>query len=1198
MLPSLTELAEIHIDDLTVRMERDGYRDAEQSAQQILRIRKQWATVREQIFTTTDPMWFSVLKQILEEAPWPHAVLNTIDVYLRKCPSIAETFRLFESNPRSLEILSRLACGSSFLTQTMLDHPEALEDLTLRRRTADMKSREQFLREADEFIQDAKDSSQSLNELRRYQRREILRIGMCDAFGFFDLRYVTLQLSLLADSMVQQCLQIACDAVNYQGEPFAVLALGKHGGEELNYSSDIDLILVANQPDQTAQRIARRMIEGLNQQMAAGFLYRVDMRLRPWGDAGPLVSDVDSYHNYLQNHAELWERQAVLKARIVAGDQAVGRRFLQKTPEMLFGDSREDILTSIRANKQKIERQLTQRGRLSGEVKLGAGSIRDIEFLVQAQQLIHGRKEPRVAAANTLDALVRLAEFSIIDVSSYRQLRESYIFLRSLEHVLQLLHNQQTHRIPEQPEKQEFLARRMDYPNAQALIDRFKEHQAAVRRIFDEHLGEEQKARKTKTQEPIARPAEASAIDSDQRDQLQAMIDEYQSTGQPRVLVHSGYDGSLALRIMLPDQLETATIICGLLLSAQLDIRAAEFLPADVDNRWAIRLPKNAFLCSFLCTSRLDSRQKLPNLEQQLQSLLTELLEAATTDPLDARARLLALFCDAVKASNSRPAHSEIEVHVEQIPDGMTRLKVESEDSFGFLFELTHSLALCGFQMAKASIRCEGDRVIDEFEVRECDVRPSGRNDRPTELKTAVTLIRQFTAWLPSASDPEQAVLRFHHFVQLLLSGASSNEQLQRLFAPAALERLCSVLGFSQYLWQGFLKLDLTTWIPLIVDLTEIDSRPSRTELTQQLNKALQQDELQVALNSFKDDHLFRIELRHVLGRNAEFGDFAEQITELAEVVVTAAFQRAFEIRVREHGKPQLNDGRDCRYSIAGLGKFGGIEMGFGSDIELMVIYEGEGKTDGQHSVSNSQFFDRLVLSLSDNIQASHCGIFAIDLRIRPYGNAGSPAVSYKALETYFGPNGDSWPYERQSLVKLRTVAGHQDFNSDIESLRDRLIYQDAAFDFESFDAVREKQRRQLLKGGQINCKLSDGGLVDCEYSIQALQITFGKQHPKLRTTNTLNAIQAARHLNLIPQSTADSGTAAYILMRQLIDCLRMARGNAKDLTLPDADRPEFTALQRRLSQTYGEFSLGQIEETMNAIRQFAQDIRTLCQVT
>ena len=203
-----------------------------------------------------EPAWYWNLQRVCHDAPVKDFVLQVVDQYVRNAHSQFDVFALFNATPRALGILARLACASPFLTQTLLADPPYLTELALHGRTSEMKSREQFVQEATSALATSGKRTQKLSELRRFQRRELLRIGMCDAFGLLDLRFVTLQLSLLADAMVQCCLNLALNEANVDDLPLAVISLGKHGGEELNYSSDIDLVLICDQDSSPVQRVA------------------------------------------------------------------------------------------------------------------------------------------------------------------------------------------------------------------------------------------------------------------------------------------------------------------------------------------------------------------------------------------------------------------------------------------------------------------------------------------------------------------------------------------------------------------------------------------------------------------------------------------------------------------------------------------------------------------------------------------------------------------------------------------------------------------------------------------------------------------------------------------------------------------------------------------------------------------------------
>ena len=1151
----------------------------------------------------------------------PDAVLHAVDQFVGKSPSPGDAFQLFADTPRSLEILARLACGSPFLTETLLSQPAALRELTTERRTAEMKARDEFLEEALAATQDDISTTAKLTTLRRYQRREILRIGMCDAFGLLDLRYVTLQISLLADAIVQVCLGIVCTDANLHNPPFSVLALGKHGGEELNYSSDIDLILVAHNVSGAAQRIARRLIDALSENLSTGFLYRVDMRLRPWGNAGPLVSTPESYEQYLLSDAELWEKQALLKARVIAGDVAPGLDLLKRLPAVLFAASSEEIFDSIRHMKGHIEDRLRKAGKLATEVKLGAGSIRDIEFLVQALQLTHGRDEPRLASANTLDALVRLAEFSVLNAAEYRQLREGYIFLRTIEHALQLLHNQQTHELPTDSEQRNWLARRLDYPAEADLLLRFDEHRRAVRAIFDAYFH----SVPTRDSERHTLPS-AVTDDQQQSEDLNAhTLDGYLSqTGRThdrlrqqllddvehgrRCCVHSetisAAPNHAVLTVVCLDTPELMSMICGLFFQQLLDIREGCTTTSGGRNRFGHDVPPGTFLGIFLVETASSANPGHAGaavakaIELSLRQMVTQYRSGAGDQ---VHRDLVQIVCDRMESipeSTTPQAHLKIRVS-EDSPQGTTRLDISADDTFGFFFELSNALALCGFRITSAELGAAAGRIQDVLQVTEADGRAVSDVRRIEELRTAVTLIKQFTHWLPSNNDPLNALLRFRDLLQKLLSQSQWESNVATLKQPQVLRAVSRVLGLSRYLWEDFLRVRSRDLLAMLQNSGELERRVPGEELKTELRETLATvapEKAHRALNRFKDRHLFRIDLRHVLGHCAPFGSFSEEITELAEVVVEASCDRAWQQLNQQLGCPRMPDGNPCRFTIAALGKFGGIEMGFASDIEIFLVFEQDCQTDGPSPVSAVSFFERLVGQMTQTIEARHKGIFEIDLRMRPYGQAGSAAVSRRAFEKYFGRSGDAWPYERQSLVKLRCVGGDAGFAAELMQLRNQLIFGGYGFDFDAMRAMREKQIRQLVRGGTVNAKLSDGGLVDCEYAVQALQLTFADRHPVLQTSNTMAALTAAHAAGLLPDFEFASAQKAYTFLRAVIDCLRMVRGNAQDLTVPLTESTDYDQLARRMKTVHdSRVPLSDLEAQMENVRAFSRSVEQIC---
>ncbi len=205
-------------------------------------------------------------------------------------------------------------------------------------------------------------------------------------------------------------------------------------------------------------------------------------------------------------------------------------------------------------------------------------------------------------------------------------------------------------------------------------------------------------------------------------------------------------------------------------------------------------------------------------------------------------------------------------------------------------------------------------------------------------------------------------------------------------------------------------------------------------------------------------------------------------------------------------------------------------------------------------------------------IRARREGIFEVDLQLRPYGKAGSLAVSLDAFRRYFAPGGPAWSYERQALVKLRPIAGDPQLGAEVAALRDGYVYTGAAFDVAAMRAMRERQLRHLVTPGTINAKFSQGGLVDVEYMVQGLQITHGGRNPSLRLANTREAMAALADAGIISAENYARLREAHAFLLRLIDALRVVRGNSKDLTVPPEEGEEFAFLARRLG--YGDAPL------------------------
>lgn len=1120
----------------------------------------------------------------LVDTPVPETALANFERWMEGTAEPDAWSRYLIEQPRALEILVKLFVGSQHLTDTLIKQPDLLRDLTQQKRLADVKSHAEFLEDARRSVADSADDVERLPRLRRYQRRELLRIGAADTFCLLDLRAVTGQLSRLAEAIIQVCLEIAAADEKIDPSTLSVLALGKLGGRELNYSSDIDLILLAAHPDSAAHRFAQCFVKSLHDNTDEGFLYRVDLRLRPWGNSGPLVTSPDAYLNYLDRQAALWERQALLKARVAAGDAALGNAFLEAADPIIYQVKDPDVVRAgIRHSKQRIEAEVCRQGHEWGDVKSGEGSLRDIEFIVQMLQLLHGAGLPSIRTPNTLDGLVRLADFDCLRADEYRQLTDGYIFLRTAEHALQLMHNQQRHTVPADKHELNYLARRLDYPDAATFVAHYERHVTMIRAIFRRYLEQGDAAPSMSPAAPAPRPADPGiprydeVFSADEQARHRKLLLETSASHPVRVAVEPAGD-DWRLTIVGDDRPGDLSMTCGLLFVYGFDIldglvTTSFGKPTGISP--ATGQPESVAQPIFINT--VTVRPPFPALAPEVwidyETDLNELFVTARTGDGGVAQGMLAKRVASALVDLSDTPRKLSPLHIEfdnESSDRSTMLRLRAENSLGFLYELTNALALCDIDIKAMLIRTRGSFVEDALLVT--DARRGGKitsSARLQELRAAIVLIKQFTHLLPSAPNPEAALLHFRGFIAELFQRPNWVEELASLDRPDVLDALARMLGVSDFLWNDLLRLQYANLFPLLKDLSGLESAKSREELETALLAELRQsgdrDERRRRLNAFKDREMFRVDMRHILGKIDEFQHFAEELADIAEVVISAACAIGWDELAPRYGTPRLASGGRCRHVVAALGKCGGRELGFASDIELLFVYEDDGWTDGGERIPNADFFIKLVEQVTASIHARQEGIFQIDLRLRPYGRSGNLASSWSAFEQYFGPNGPAWPYERQALVKLRPIAGDAPLGNRLLELRDRLIYTGQPFDLRAMQALRERQVRQLVKAGTFQAKLSPGGLVDLEYLVQSLQLRHGHASAELRVPSTAAAASALRDAGILSAADHAQLQDAYWFFRRLIDALRMVRGNAQDLTVPPRQHEEFEFLARRL---------------------------------
>ncbi len=448
---------------------------------------RQLATVLADLLQTPDPAGALVsLFRYIEATGGPNALLNTV-----------------VGGKPIREILAAVFGASQYMSDIIIRNPGYLYWL-LEKQTWDLEdTKDTYLYELRSDAANFQSTEGKLNAVRRFQRRALLKIGVHDLLGLRTIEQTTLGLSRLAHAITDGLLEVIREQtpdLERDKAGFAVLALGKLGGKELNYSSDIDLIYVCDDADdETIERyrkLAEELTSALSEVTAEGYLYRVDLRLRPDGHAGPLVNPTSAMMVYYENRGRPWEFQAMLKARVIAGDVMLGEGILRAIAGLVFGPSQSySPLETIALMRQRIRENISTRDR-AFNIKLMEGGIRDIEFMVQALQLMHGGKHLDLRSTNTVNGIETAHQKKLLKKIEKKTLLDAYRFFRLVEHRLQMMHQIKTHSIPESNEEIGLLAKRASLgPLGRFTTDRFlstlTKHITKIRLLSDSFFGQE-----------------------------------------------------------------------------------------------------------------------------------------------------------------------------------------------------------------------------------------------------------------------------------------------------------------------------------------------------------------------------------------------------------------------------------------------------------------------------------------------------------------------------------------------------------------------------------------------------------------------------------------------------------------------------------------------------------------------------------
>jgi glutamate-ammonia-ligase adenylyltransferase len=419
--------------------------------------------------------------------------------------SLGDKVALLEKDSNIGEALPKVLLASQFVSDSCLRYPELLAELIVSGDLGSPQRREDY---PGALRQDPPHSETELmRQLRLFRRREMLRIAWRDLAGWSDLDETLADLSLLADACISHALdflyQQACEKkgtpITSKGLGFnlVVIGMGKLGAYELNFSSDIDLIF-AFAEDGVLQdkagttygeffgRLCRSLLRVLSEITVDGFVFRTDIRLRPFGDSGPMIMSFDGMESYYQTQAREWERYAMVKARQVAGDFASGEPLMALLGHFVYRRYLDYCaFEELRLLKLQINQELKRKDRVDN-IKLGSGGIREIEFIGQVFQLIRGGKDKQLQIRPIQKVLTILAAEKLLPPDDAKQLYESYRFLRKLENHIQQYQDKQTHLLPTNTLEQQILAYSMSFEDWDSFKISLEQIRSQVHKLFEQ----------------------------------------------------------------------------------------------------------------------------------------------------------------------------------------------------------------------------------------------------------------------------------------------------------------------------------------------------------------------------------------------------------------------------------------------------------------------------------------------------------------------------------------------------------------------------------------------------------------------------------------------------------------------------------------------------------------------------------------
>jgi glutamate-ammonia-ligase adenylyltransferase len=645
-----------------------------------------------------------------------------------------------------------------------------------------------------------------------------------------------------------------------------------------------------------------------------------------------------------------------------------------------------------------------------------------------------------------------------------------------------------------------------------------------------------------------------------------AVLESLKSSAPWHVHIERIGEGLSGLTLIGGDFQGFFAAVSGFLASSGYDVRVGKAFtfPPDATHRLAA-LPRGG-LIDFLVIRHDDPERDTDAERARLRTEMEDLFRRFGAGESTAiRVELYRRIGERLETRNGLAGAAPLEIAV-HVVNNATRLVIRARDREGMLFCIAGALSLQGLSLVSLITSAHDDGT---FENSLTIAGPGGQPVREAreleKIRTGIALMERLLQSLPSAVNLQAAAEGLQALVDdwleesVDLGGPSSGEPIPGALTPLntslnVLPALSKVLTAGPYLWEAVDRRGPRAFRELLAELSREAAPPACAAHAAALQSLGPEPE---ALRAYRDREILKSELDLLLTPARDWNGFAERLTALAEACLLAAVERV-------HTKLTVAHGSACPFTLAGLGKFGGEELGSGSDLEVVLVHGGEGTSDGAEPLRSGEYYERLMRDLMRFWGVPQGETFALDLRLRPHGESGPLASGVATWEDYYRRGGAALDYERQALLRLRPLT-ESPLGARLLAFRDQVLFEGERLPIDETRALFARQAAAKNKPGVWNAKYGRGGLGELEYGIQFLQLRHGGSRSSLRQHQWSRALDALLEAGVLSLAEFEHLYGANLFLRRLINALRLVHGHARDLYCPPTGTTEFAFLAKRL---------------------------------